>query len=75
MTITESLKLRRFIAKSKVENASKNKDYGYDNIKARMEDKQNMNLEKETTENLIKIYEQIENFIKFLEKEKKEMKE
>ncbi len=34
-----------------------------------------MNLEKETTENLIKIYEQIENFIKFLEKEKKEMKE
>lgn len=40
-----------------------------------MEDKQNMNLEKETTENLIKIYEQIENFIKFLEKEKKEMKE
>lgn len=40
-----------------------------------MGDKQNMNLEKETTENLIKIYEQIENFIKFLEKEKKEMKE
>ena len=40
-----------------------------------MEDKQNMNLEKETTENLIKIYEQRENFIKFLEKEKKEMKE
>lgn len=40
-----------------------------------MEDKQNMNLEKETIENLIKIYEQIENFIKFLEKEKKEMKE
>lgn len=34
-----------------------------------------MNLEKETIENLIKIYEQIENFIKFLEKEKKEMKE
>lgn len=40
-----------------------------------MEEKQNMNLEKETIENLIKIYEQIENFIKFLEKEKKEMKE
>ena len=34
-----------------------------------------MNLEKETIENLIKIYEKIENFIKFLEKEKKEMKE
>lgn len=32
-----------------------------------------MELESETTENLINIYEQIENFIKFLEKEKKEM--
>lgn len=32
-----------------------------------------MELENETTENLINIYEQIENFIKFLEKEKKEM--
>jgi hypothetical protein len=32
-----------------------------------------MELQKETTENLINVYEQIENFIKFLEKEKKEM--
>ncbi len=32
-----------------------------------------MELQKETTENLINIYEQIESFIKFLEKEKKEM--
>lgn len=32
-----------------------------------------MELQKETTENLINIYEQIDSFIKFLEKEKKEM--
>lgn len=32
-----------------------------------------MGLQKETTENLINIYEQIEGFIKFLEKEKKEI--
>lgn len=32
-----------------------------------------MELQKEITENLINIYEQIDSFIKFLEKEKKEM--
>lgn len=32
-----------------------------------------MEFQKETTENLINIYEQIDSFIKFLEKEKKEM--
>ena len=42
MTITESLKLRRFIAKSKVENASKNKDYGYDNINSVKKEKHHM---------------------------------
>ena len=42
MTITENLKLRRFIAKSKVENASKNKDYGYDNINSVKMEKHHM---------------------------------
>lgn len=34
-----------------------------------------MELQNENTDNLLKLYEQITNFIKFLEKEKKDMKD
>ena len=34
-----------------------------------------MDLQNETTDNLLKLYDQITDFIKFLEKEKNEMKD
>lgn len=34
-----------------------------------------MNLQNENTDNLLKLYDQITDFIKFLEKEKNEMKD